>query len=93
MNFNKTFYESLCEIKNLYQKGFKKYPKDDWFERGVDHHFKHVTEHLEKAKRTHLGIKKTDSLHKKARMNTIIIGNIVHASLRLLMIIQIKILS
>ena len=93
IQFKKTFYESLCEVKTLYWKGFKRYPKDDWFDRGVDDHFDHVIEHLEKAKRTHESIKKTDSLNKKARMNTVIIGNLVHAALRLLMIIQIKILS
>ncbi len=93
MKFNKTFYESVCEIKILYLKGFKKYPKDDWFERGIDHHFDHVIKHLQNANRFHKNIKKADTLHKKKRINIIIIGNLVHAALRILMIIQIKILS
>tara|TARA_R110000824_G_scaffold111945_2_gene260829 strand:- start:978 stop:1346 length:369 start_codon:yes stop_codon:yes gene_type:complete len=93
IQFKKTFYESLCEVKTLYWKGFKKYPKDDWFDRGVDDHFDHVIEHLKSANRTHKSIMKTDSLHKKERKNKIIVGNLVHAALRILMIIQIKILS
>ena len=93
MQFKKTFYESLCELKTLYLKGFKKYPKDDWFERSVDDHFDHVIAHIKSANRTHKSIQKTDSLHKKERKNKIIVGNLVHAALRILMIIQIKILS
>jgi hypothetical protein len=91
--FNKTFCESFCELKLLYLKGYKKYPKNDWMDRGVDHHFEHVTTHLKKAKQTHDRIKEKDSLHTRSRLNTVIIGNLIHAALRILMIAQIKILS
>jgi hypothetical protein len=91
--FNKTFYEGLCELRLLYLKGYKKYPKNDYLDRPIQHHWDHIIVHLQKAKRTFEKYKNCNSRHKKKRADAIFQANLIHATLRLLMVFQIKVFS
>ena len=64
--------ETIHELAICYDQGRKKYPKDDWLIRPVEHHLEHIEAHIVEYK------KDVNSAENRF--------NLIHSALRILMI-------
>lgn len=45
--YTQTFHQTMFQVAHVIFEGKKKYPKDDWQERPLEHHLSHIRKHLD----------------------------------------------